>query len=97
MKKLSVLLLLLTSLLSGITEARPFWGQGEHHAQRQQERFETRRHGKSLDEAVEQVRRRTGGRILNAQTVKQNGTRIHRIKVLTPDNRVRILRIEADE
>ena len=50
----------------------------------------------SLEEAVEQVRKETGGRILSAETVKANGRRVHRIKVLTPDRRVRIVNVDAD-
>lgn len=49
----------------------------------------------SLEEAVEQVRAETGGRILSAETVKSNGRRVHRIKVLTPDRRVRVVNVDA--
>lgn len=49
----------------------------------------------SLEQAVAQVRRETGGRILAAETVQQNGRRVHRIKVLAPDNSVRTLSIDA--
>lgn len=49
----------------------------------------------TLEQAVEQVRRETGGRILAAETVQQNGRRVHRIKVLTPANSVRTLSIDA--
>ncbi|QKQ25374.1 PepSY domain-containing protein [Candidatus Reidiella endopervernicosa] len=59
------------------------------------ERDGRERGGASLDEAVEQVRERTGGRILSATTKKRNGDRIHRIKVLTPDRKVRVIRIPA--
>jgi uncharacterized membrane protein YkoI len=52
--------------------------------------------GKSLDQAVAQVRRQTGGRILSAETVKRNGRTVHRIKVLTRDNKVRIVHIDAN-
>lgn len=50
----------------------------------------------TLEQAVAQVRRETGGRILAAETVQQNGRRVHRVKVLTPDNSVRTLSIDAD-
>ena len=49
----------------------------------------------SLESAVERVRRRTGGRILTADTVVRKGLTIHRIKVLTPEGRVRQLRMDA--
>lgn len=51
--------------------------------------------GVSLAEAVAQVRHRLGGRILSAETVTRDGHRIHRIKVLTKDNRVRIVLVDA--
>ena len=50
----------------------------------------------SLDQAVEQVRRETGGRILSAETVRKNGRKVHRLKLLTPDHKVRIIHIEAN-
>lgn len=49
----------------------------------------------TLEQAVAQVRQETGGRILAAETVRENGRRVHRIKVLTPDRSVRTVRIDA--
>jgi uncharacterized membrane protein YkoI len=51
----------------------------------------------SLDEAVEQVRRETGGRVLSAKTVHQGDALVHRIKVLTPQKQVQIHEIEAGD
>ncbi len=51
----------------------------------------------SLDEAVEQVRRETGGRVLSAKTVHQGNALVHRIKVLTPQKQVQIHEIEAGD
>ena len=45
--------------------------------------------GKSLSEAVEQVRRQTGGRILNAETKMEGNREVHHIKVLTKDGKVK--------
>ena len=45
--------------------------------------------GKSLSEAVEQVRRQTGGRILSAETRVEGGREVHHIKVLTKDGKVK--------
>jgi len=50
---------------------------------------------KPLSEAVDDVRRETGGRILSATTVRKEGLFVHRIKVLTPDKRVVIYEIDA--
>jgi len=51
--------------------------------------------GVSLNEAVQQVKRNTGGRVLSADTVHRNGRRVHRIKVLTPSGQVRIVSVDA--
>jgi uncharacterized membrane protein YkoI len=49
----------------------------------------------SLNEAVRQVKRETGGRVLSAETVRQKGRELHRIKVLTPSGQVRVVVIDA--
>jgi len=49
----------------------------------------------NLNEAVQQVQRETGGRVLSADTVNQGGRMVHRIKVLTPSGQVRIVTIDA--
>ena len=49
----------------------------------------------TLDQAVAQVREETGGRVLSAKTVRENGIFVHRIKVLTPNKQVVIHEIEA--
>jgi len=49
----------------------------------------------TLEQAVEEVRAETGGRILSAETVTKKGRTVHRIKVLTPDHRVRVVNVEA--
>lgn len=54
------------------------------------------RQGVSLEQAVRQVKRQTGGRILTAETVVENGRRVHRIKVLLPNGHVKVRYIEAD-
>lgn len=51
--------------------------------------------GVSLNEAVQQVQRETGGRVLSADTMNQRGQTVHRIKVLTPSGQVRIVNINA--
>lgn len=52
---------------------------------------------RSLDESVARVRRETRGRVLSADTEQRDGESVHRIKVLTPDGRVRVLTIDEDE
>ena len=53
------------------------------------------RAGVSLDAAVARVQRETGGRVLSATTVQQNGHRVHRIKVLLPSGKVRVYQVDA--
>ncbi len=51
--------------------------------------------GKSLSEAVEQVRRQTGGRILSAETKVSGGREVHHIKVLTKDGKVKTHKVQG--
>ncbi len=51
--------------------------------------------GKSLSEAVEQVRQQTGGRILSAETRVKGGREIHHIKVLTKDGKVKTHKVQG--
>ena len=53
------------------------------------------RDGVSLDQAAEQVRRDTGGRILDARTVGRGNRAQHRIKVLLPSGKVRVINVPA--
>jgi len=56
----------------------------------------TENRGISLDEAVSRVRRQSDGRILSAETVRRDGRRVYRIKVLSQDGRVSRVDIDAD-
>lgn len=51
--------------------------------------------GQSLDNAVQSVKQKTGGRILSTKTVNQNGKRVHKIKVLLPSGKVQVFRVTA--
>ncbi len=50
---------------------------------------------RSLESAVSQARKETGGRVLSARTREQKGQKIHVIRILTKDGRVRRLRMDA--
>ena len=50
----------------------------------------------SLDEAVRRVREQSGGRVLRAETRRENGRTVHRIRVLSPDGRVRTWTVDAE-
>jgi hypothetical protein len=88
MKTLPILIALF--LLAGTVQAAPAW-EAQGFAHRPVADNGSDRRGKSLDQAVRDVKRQTGGRILSAETQGNE----HRIKVLTPDNRVRIVRVPA--
>lgn len=51
--------------------------------------------GKSLSEAVEQVRRQYGGRIISAETQVSGRREVHVIKVLTDDGKVKTVRVQG--
>lgn len=51
--------------------------------------------GMSLSEAIESVRRRTGGRIVSAETRVEGGREVHYIKVLTKDGKVRTHKVNG--
>lgn len=51
--------------------------------------------GASLSEAIESVRRRTGGKVVSADTRVEKGREVHYIKVLTPDGKVKTHRVNG--
>ena len=51
--------------------------------------------GKTLSQAVEQVRRQTGGRILSAETKVKGNREVHHIKVLTEDGVVKRHKVQG--
>ena len=63
----------------------------------QAKQFQPDRHNShaNLDQAVQQVKQQTGGRILSAKTKNNDGKKVHKIKVLLPDGKVRIIRGNA--
>ena len=50
----------------------------------------------SLSQAVNQVRRDTGGKVLSARTEIRGNRQVHVVKVLTKDNKVRTVRVQGD-
>jgi len=51
--------------------------------------------GRSLSEAVDQVRRQTNGRILSAETKVKGDREVHYIKVLTKDGKVKTHKVQG--
>lgn len=52
--------------------------------------------GISLAEATSMVREKTGGQVLRAETKRDKGRTVHRIRVLTEDGRVRTWHVDAE-
>ena len=69
----------------------------ERHVQYQGERdFRVAQGGcTSLAQAIEQIRRRTGGRVVGAETKVQGGREVHHIRVLTKDGTVRTHKVNG--
>ena len=89
-KSLFVLLLVVASLASaGVPIVN---AAGKSHVLVARRGSET---STGLNEAVQQVQRETGGRVLSADTVNQNGRAVHRIKVLLPSGQVRVVTVDA--
>ena len=53
------------------------------------------RRATSLSQAIESVRRKTGGKVLSAETRVQGGREVHHIKVLTKDGKVKTHKVNG--
>jgi uncharacterized membrane protein YkoI len=53
------------------------------------------RGGLTLDQAVEDARRR-GGRVISAEAQERDGQRVYNIRLLTKDGKVQRIRIDGD-
>ena len=51
--------------------------------------------GKSQEQAIEQVRRQYGGRIVSAETRREGNREVHYIKVLTSDGTVKTVTVQG--
>ena len=89
---------LLSMILAGTAFAEPRWMHAENQSfiPKQERSHKQRPTSIDLEDAIAKVRRDTGGRVLSANTVRKNGRSVHRIKVLTDDQRVRIINVNAD-
>ncbi|GJM10944.1 MAG: hypothetical protein DHS20C11_32200 [Lysobacteraceae bacterium] len=50
----------------------------------------------NLQQAVRKVQSETGGKVLSAQTIKDGKREVHKIKVLMPNGRVRVISVQGD-
>ena len=94
----AIILVLLLAVGTPSAYAQSDWApQNLRHSQLSEERAEQGgSYGVTLEQAVQQVRRRSGGRILSAETVSQDGRPVHRIKVMTPQHHVKVYYVDAE-
>ena len=52
--------------------------------------------GTTLEQAVEQVQRASGGKVLKADSVRVGRYVIYRVKMLTPDGHVRVVQVRTE-
>jgi hypothetical protein len=87
---------LITSLLILLLATGPVLAAPFHHPHLLvAQRDHTGNGGTTLDEAVAQARRNNKGKVLSAETIRVDGRRVHRIKILTKDGRVKRTQIDA--
>ncbi|MBS0431683.1 MAG: hypothetical protein JSS21_04670 [Proteobacteria bacterium] len=51
----------------------------------------------TLEGAVQQVQQQTDGRILAADSIPSGRNKLYRIKVLTPEGRVRVMQLHSND
>ncbi|MBN8481086.1 MAG: PepSY domain-containing protein [Xanthomonadales bacterium] len=51
----------------------------------------------TVQQAVDQVQRETSAKVLSVQTLQVGKRKIYRIKLLTPEGRVRVVDVKANE
>jgi len=85
-----IVLLAACPLVAAAFDYRDLTNQFAHPAQSE------KKPGISLDEAVSRARRQSDDKVLSAETVRVDGRRVHRIKVLTGQGRVKHVQIDAD-
>jgi hypothetical protein len=87
---------LILLLATGPVAAAPFNHPGYHqHPLLIAQRDYGNNGGTSLNEAVAQARKRHNGKVLSAETINVDGRKVHRIKILTKDGRVKRTTIDA--
>ncbi|MDF1528050.1 MAG: hypothetical protein P1R74_02880 [Sedimenticola sp.] len=85
--------LLLSGLLVSLPVAAQRYRSPEGQPYSQNGRSTPR--GVDLDSTVERIRRETGGRVLHAETMENDGHQEHRVRIITDHGKVRRYRIDA--
>lgn len=81
-------ILMLTLMLAPLVSA----AQDRPQALRERQRaWPEQRVGQGMPDAVRRVERQTGGQVLNVESLRFQGREIHRVKVLEPGGRIRIV------
>ncbi len=63
-------------------------------AKDESKRDDRSREDRSLSDSVRQVERNTGGRVVGAERIRASSRDIDRVKVVTPEGRVKVIRHE---
>jgi len=90
----SLKILLLTLLLAAAAQAQAVSGSLLAPGSTPQA-FPMQSNGLTLSQAVEQVRRQYGGRIVSAETRREGNREVHHIKVLTADGKVKTVKVQG--
>lgn len=97
--RIALTLLVLGAAVAWPSQASAFDLEAELRAQHLQYEGEAfllaTQDGMTLSQAIESVRKRTGGKVLSAETKVQGGREVHHIKVLTTDGKVRTHRVNG--
>lgn len=84
-------------MLAGIADSRPIPPQMPvEPVDTTATAYVAQRGGVSLDEAIEIAKRRQSGRVVRAVTIMRNGRRVHEVRILGDDGRVRTVYIDAE-
>jgi hypothetical protein len=87
---LPIMFIILTALLSSVSLA-----SSQPNVSLSSSYILLAQNNQSLDSAVQSIKQQTGGRILSAKTVVEDGQRIHKIKVLLPSGKIQTFKISA--
>ena len=84
MPRLSPLLVIVAFALAGLGEGSA-WAAGTRAENTADSRENT------LPASVRRIERETGGQVLKAQPIQRDGREVYRVKVVTPQGRVRVM------
>lgn len=86
-----VLLIVLLSTVGGMTHAQELIDR-RNHPKREQRATQNI----SLDEAVQMAQSRYRAKAVRAETVNNGGRRVHQIRLLSPEGKVWMVRVDAE-